>query len=280
MIKKYKLFHFLQKLNLPKKQSSPSKPVDLRRDYKLRQRMEMALTREKNRIRDYVQFAVSRKKPIESKYVLLDKDHPYHNPLITHPDRLKLFHEVSKELKLGPDTPIINNHKDNSSIQLSIPQLNKSEVLQKGGNMKKLSKKDNLVRLFQSLKKVDPKTRLPGVLFQKKAAPGVDPQKFESCVRQVKEKQKGKVNPYAVCNAALKKESIYKDDKPHPIGSAEERAHSVVEQGASFKEAIKDLKVKGSPHLKRFFEHIRQLKDKRKHRSPENVLIDRTPKKK
>lgn len=40
-------------------------------------------------------------------------------------------------------------------------------------------------------------------------------QKLESCIRQVKMKSKGKVNPFAVCKASLKKKN-----NPNPIMKA------------------------------------------------------------
>lgn len=269
---------------------------DLSHEYRQQKMRERAIFNEKSRIKNYVQWAVNRGKPIESKHVLLAPDHPYANPKITDADRVNLFKQVTKELKLPKDTPILHNHT-HSDVRLEIhPDTPQTQALNissgqsvdwhrmgYGGYMmpKKsiaILKNESVKRLFERLKKVDPKTKLPGILFQKKAAPGVDEKKFDSCVEQVKEKQGDKVNPYAICNAALKKRGMCKDDRPHPVGSPEERAHAVVEQGASLKDAIHDLKAQNGNKLKRFFEHLKTLKDKSQHRSPENVLIDRSRK--
>ncbi len=61
-----------------------------------------------------------------------------------------------------------------------------------------------------------------------------------------------------------------KDDVAHPAGSPEERSHAVAEGQASLPEAIHSLP--GSDAKKRFFDHLKTLKDKSKHRSPENVM--------
>lgn len=88
-----------------------------------------------------------------------------------------------------------------------------------------LKKLDEVVDLYKKeLQKIDPKTKLPGVLIDKnetnktnktlsaseslkKPVPeGVNPEKYDSCVDQVKEKSGKGTNPYAVCAASLKKE--------------------------------------------------------------------------
>lgn len=279
------------KPNLPKSEGM-QKARDLSHEYRQKMMMERALANERQRIRDYVMWAVKNKKPIESRHILLGPDHPYANPKLTDEHRASIFKAVTKQLKLPNDTPIIHNHT-HSDTKLEIEGVDPSPADQPVSRQKidwarmgyggyllpkrsTVLKSQSLLKLFEKLKKVDPKTKLPGILFQKKAAKGVDEKKFDSCVEQVKEKQGDKVNPYAICNATLKKQGMCKDDKPHPVGSPEERAHAVVEQGASLQDAIKDLRGQNQDKLKRFFDHLKSLKDKSQWRSPENVLIDRS----
>jgi hypothetical protein len=70
-----------------------------------------------------------------------------------------------------------------------------------------------------------------------------------------------------------------KDDQPHPAGSPEERSHAVAEGKESLPYALAD--VKGHDAKTKFFNHLRTLKDKSQHRSPENVAkmggMDTTP---
>jgi hypothetical protein len=155
----------------------------------------------------------------------------------------------------------------------------------------------------QELAKLDPKTKLPGVMIDKKESStkktlsasehlskpvpkGVDPEKYDSCVDQVKDKG-GAKNAYAVCAASLKKDQYHdlhskmkesfsksgylkKDDKPHPAGSPEERSHAVAEGKEKLPDAIKDLKSPGDQ--KKMLDHLRTLKDPSQHRSPENII--------
>ena len=58
-----------------------------------------------------------------------------------------------------------------------------------------------------------------------------------------------------------------KDDQPHSPGSPEDSAHDVVELDHSIAEEMKDL---SSEEKKEMLAHLRTLKDKNKHRSPEN----------
>lgn len=63
---------------------------------------------------------------------------------------------------------------------------------------------------------------------------------------------------------------IMKDDKPHPPGSPEDKAHDIVEEHESVKDAVQDL---GShPAIKKMFEHLRnrQSEGKSWERSPAN----------
>lgn len=61
-----------------------------------------------------------------------------------------------------------------------------------------------------------------------------------------------------------------KDDQPHPAGSPEERSHAVAEGMAPLPQAVQQLP--NSDAKKRFFDHLKTLRDKSKHRSPENVM--------
>jgi hypothetical protein len=70
------------------------------------------------------------------------------------------------------------------------------------------------------------------------------------------------------------KTPITKDDKPHPPNSPEDKAHDVAEDGENLKEALKEIRGNGSEVLS----HLRTLKDKSKHRSPENKKAGETKK--
>ena len=111
----------------------------------------------------------------------------------------------------------------------------------------------------------------------KKIAPkGVSEKKYDSCVEQVKAKN-SKVNPYAICAAALKRSScapdkMLKDDRPHPKNSPEEQSHEVVESGKKIDEAISEVKPQGKSAMVRFLLHYISIKNKpQKWRSPQNV---------
>jgi hypothetical protein len=60
---------------------------------------------------------------------------------------------------------------------------------------------------------------------------------------------------------------IKKDDKAHPPGSPEDSAHDVAELDRSISEEMKGL---SSGEKRQMLSHLRQLKDKSKHRSKEN----------
>lgn len=63
------------------------------------------------------------------------------------------------------------------------------------------------------------------------------------------------------------KQGVKKDDKPHPAGSPEDKAHDVVEEGQKVHQAVD--KVKGPKD--KFFSHLRDSKDDPNwKRSPEN----------
>lgn len=62
---------------------------------------------------------------------------------------------------------------------------------------------------------------------------------------------------------------IMKDDVAHAAGSPEERSHAVAEGMSSLPNAMRDLKSSGA--REKFFAHLKTLKDKSKHRSPENI---------
>lgn len=51
--------------------------------------------------------------------------------------------------------------------------------------------------------------KLNGLLAKANVPEGVDPDKYESCVQQVKAEQGEKVNPWAICAASLKKETTH-----------------------------------------------------------------------
>jgi len=70
---------------------------------------------------------------------------------------------------------------------------------------------------------------------------------------------------------AANNNEIKKDDKPHPPGSPEERSHAVAEQGVSIPDAIRTMKNPSANNKKRLMDHLRQLADKSKRRSPSNV---------
>lgn len=65
-------------------------------------------------------------------------------------------------------------------------------------------------------------------------------------------------------------EPINKDDAPHAPESPEDSAHDVVEEGASLKDEIASLSSEERAEMLR---HLRSLKDKRNHRSPENAKV-------
>lgn len=115
---------------------------------------------------------------------------------------------------------------------------------------------------------------------------GVSPDKMERCVRDVKG-QKGVQNPHAICAASLqgktKKEEmdkmdpiadlkVKKDDKPHPAGSPQDKAHDVVEEGQSLRSALRQTRG-GSAGRSKLLAHLRTLKDRSKLRSPENRAV-------
>jgi hypothetical protein len=67
---------------------------------------------------------------------------------------------------------------------------------------------------------------------------------------------------------SLKKSwGLKKDDKPHAPGTPEHAAHEVAEHKAPIASEVKHL---DSGEKKEMFDHLRTLKDKSKHRSPEN----------
>lgn len=70
------------------------------------------------------------------------------------------------------------------------------------------------------------------------------------------------------------KAPISKDDKPHPANSPEDKAHDIAEDGEKLPEALKEVRGDGAEMLS----HLRTLKDKSKHRSPENKKIGETKK--
>ena len=70
--------------------------------------------------------------------------------------------------------------------------------------------------------------------------------------------------------AKIFKGELNKDDVKHPAGSPEERSHAVAEGIVSLPQALHD--VKGSQAKKKFFDHLKSLKDKSQLRSPENVV--------
>ena len=66
------------------------------------------------------------------------------------------------------------------------------------------------------------------------------------------------------------KQTVQKDDKPHPHGSPEERSHAVAEGQMSLPQAMNSVKD-GSGAKSKLLNHLRTLKDKSQLRSPENV---------
>lgn len=124
-------------------------------------------------------------------------------------------------------------------------------------------------------------------LEKKRGVPkGVSPDKMERCVRDVKGK-KGIESPHAICAASLqgktKKEEmgkvdpvadlkVKKDDKPHPAGSPEDKAHDVVEEGQHLQSALGQAQG-GSAGRAKLLNHLRTLKDRAKLRSPENRAV-------
>lgn len=60
---------------------------------------------------------------------------------------------------------------------------------------------------------------------------------------------------------------VCKDDAPHEAGSPEDSAHDVAEEGSSLEDEIKGL---DDEEKKIMLQHLRTLKDKRKHRSEKN----------
>jgi hypothetical protein len=79
------------------------------------------------------------------------------------------------------------------------------------------------------------------------------------------------------CMEKMQKESMDKDDKPHLPGTPEDKAHDVVEEGESVKEAIHGLKDKSEDSKKEMLSHLRSLKDKSQLRSPENREAGKEP---
>ncbi len=139
-----------------------------------------------------------------------------------------------------------------------------------------MSKKalDALMRLTKCLKKVDPKTGLPGNLLNKSTLspkslghPEVQPPKMSFHGNP----DKAKLSKFLKKCNNLKKAKMYKDDQKHAPYTPEERAHAVVEQGVSIKDAIKDIKTKKDED--KFVSHIKTLGDKKNLRSKENVTV-------
>lgn len=194
----------------------------------------------------------------------------------------------------------------------------------KGDNMKKCG--DALRKMAGCLKKVDPKTKLPGIMMDKsteakknvnispslmmnkaelqkdsdlikrcwegyKATPGKKAYSKGSCEPVEKATPAAAPAPAPAKPAAPKMQqpkmkpakpqmpkqkmpemqmsAMKKDDKPHPAGSPEERSHAVAEGHSSLPAALAE--VKGSDAKKRFFDHLKTLKDKSKHRSAGNI---------
>lgn len=195
----------------------------------------------------------------------------------------------------------------------------------KGDNMKKCG--DALRKMVGCLQKVDPKTKLPGIMMDKsadtkknvnvspslmmtksqlesdgalikrcwegyKATPGKKAYEKGSCEPVEKATPAAAPAPAPAKPAAPKMQQpkmkpakpqmpkqkmpemqmsadMKKDDKPHPAGSPEERSHAVAEGQVSLPQALAD--VKGSDAKKRFFDHLKTLKDKSKHRSEGNI---------
>jgi hypothetical protein len=64
------------------------------------------------------------------------------------------------------------------------------------------------------------------------------------------------------------KDGLKKDDMPHPANSPEDKAHDIVEEDESIKQA---LAILDTPEKQaKMFEHLRSLSDKESLRSPEN----------
>lgn len=249
---------------------------------------EARLDKEKQRIQKVVDKALQSGSNINSADIFIDHKHPYFNPKISHSERKKLFDDVMKVSKVPRGIDINHNHSKDVNFKLEIPESSRIEGVAKesyapAGSIPYLhhntkvnaemmlgtvNKKPTKDFSKKEVKKVDPNTKLPSILFNKTSDKD---KKFDSCVDQVSRKQ-GKSAAYAICRHALKKQqSILKDDKPHPPKSPEAMAHDVAEKDKPFMNAVDKLKT-NKEKLKQFLNHLKTLVDKDKHRSPENVL--------
>ena len=100
--------------------------------------------------------------------------------------------------------------------------------------------------------------------------------KQKTAIEQIKENQAKKSDNMALPPPAMPpKPDLMKDDQPHPANSPEDKAHDIVEENQSLKDALSALS--GSDKMKSMFAHLRELKDKQSLRNPENEAIGQTP---
>ena len=88
----------------------------------------------------------------------------------------------------------------------------------------------------------------------------------------VAKRQKAKMSMMDPIADAKIKKPVMKDDKPHPAGSPQDKAHDVVEQGQKLPQAMAQAKG-GSAGQAKLLAHLRTLKDSSKLRSPANQAV-------
>lgn len=153
------------------------------------------------------------------------------------------------------------------------------------GSIKAKVQKGSAVDLSMSqgpLKMPAPNPKDPVMNYDKQGAKPTTPsaqKKIENFVNKPPVKKGDTFRPDAGFGSVTVKDTnpapspgkvMVKDDKPHPPGSPEDKAHDIVEEHEPIKEAVQDL---GShPAIKKMFEHLRnrQTEGKSWERSPAN----------
>lgn len=116
-----------------------------------------------------------------------------------------------------------------------------------GTSTQRFGGKDSAQRRLKELRDM-PKPNLPKSEHLQKPAPeGVSPEKYDSCVDQVKEKGQ-KVNAYAVCAAALKKQHMKKTLTASELSKEERGVHlAIADRSKKGKEMAAERKDTAQP---------------------------------
>jgi hypothetical protein len=130
-------------------------------------------------------------------------------------------------------------------------------------------------------KTVDQKNKLKNKLAQQRATgqkqPSLPPlPKQKTALETIKENQAKKSGDMALPPPAMPpKPDLMKDNQPHPANSPEDKAHDIVEEHQSLKDALSVLS--SSDKMKSMFAHLRELKDKKNLRDKENQMVGQEP---